>query len=110
MSEIKVTIPWGDTELEATVEYTFHRGCSGARDSLGGVRGAGPPLEPDEPPYVEITGITALIPMPKDPNNIEDITEDLTEERIEWLQEKCLEDVADRYEQEQEERHEAENG
>lgn len=39
------------------VEYTFYPGCRGSRDSLGGIRGAGPPLEPDDPAEVEITGI-----------------------------------------------------
>lgn len=33
---------------------TYIRGYKGARDSLNGKRDAGPALEPDEPPHVEI--------------------------------------------------------
>jgi hypothetical protein len=43
-------------EVEVRVEYEYHRAHRGARDSLGGVRGAGPALEPDEPAHVEILG------------------------------------------------------
>jgi len=56
-------------EIEVTVEYTFHKGSKGARDSINGVRGAGPPLEPDEPDSVEILAVV-------DTNNGRDI--DLT--------------------------------
>lgn len=44
---------------EATyeVEWTYHPPVRGARDSLGGVWGAGPPLEPDEPAEVEIVDV-----------------------------------------------------
>ena len=41
-------------DVPITVDWTFSPGCRGARDSLGGIRGAGPPLEPDEPPEIEI--------------------------------------------------------
>ena len=47
-----------DKEHAIRVEFTHWAGCRGARDSLCGVRGAGPPLEPDEDPEVEITSIT----------------------------------------------------
>src|SRR2546421_11371189 len=47
----------GGNELDVTVEYTYHRTCRGQRDSLGGVRGAGPPLEPDEPASIEIVSV-----------------------------------------------------
>jgi hypothetical protein len=43
-----------DEEIDIIVEYTFYKGCRGSRDSLGGIRGAGPPIEPDEPAMVEI--------------------------------------------------------
>ncbi len=43
-----------DVEIPITVEYSYFKGCRGSRDSLGGIRGAGPPLEPDEPPSIEI--------------------------------------------------------
>jgi len=47
-----------DKEHEIRVEFTVWPGCRGARDSLCGVLGAGPPLEPDEDPEVEITGVS----------------------------------------------------
>ena len=43
--------------IEVEVEYTISKGSRGSRDSLGGARGAGPPLEPDEPAEVEITSV-----------------------------------------------------
>ena len=46
-----------DPEVDVEVEYHFRRGCRGSRDSLGGKRGAGPPLEPDEPDEIEIESI-----------------------------------------------------
>ena len=52
---------WEDekgVEHQIRVEFTAWPGCRGARDSLCGVRGAGPPLEPDEDPEVEITGVS----------------------------------------------------
>jgi hypothetical protein len=45
-------------EVPLLVEYTYHQGCRGERDSLCGVRGAGPPIEPDEPPYIELDSVT----------------------------------------------------
>jgi hypothetical protein len=47
-----------EDEIEVVVEYIYHRAYHGARDSLGGVRGAGPPLEPDEPAGIEIESVT----------------------------------------------------
>lgn len=44
-------------DFPVTVEFTVIPGRRGLRDSLGGVRGAGPPLEPDEPPSVEIESV-----------------------------------------------------
>lgn len=48
-----------DTEhdIEISVELTYYPAIRGARDSLMGVRGAGPPLEPDEPATFEITSV-----------------------------------------------------
>lgn len=51
--ETKLTVE--GVELE--VEYSTFAGYRGARDSLGGVPNAGPPLEPDENPSVEIEDI-----------------------------------------------------
>lgn len=48
------TITIGDDEVEVDVHWVYYPPCRGARDSLGGVRGAGPPLEPDEPADIDI--------------------------------------------------------
>jgi hypothetical protein len=48
---------WVDIE----VQYTYHRARRGSRDSLGGTRGAGPPLEPDEPEKINIESVTELV-------------------------------------------------
>ena len=45
-----------EREVEVEIEYT--PACRGARDSCGGVRGAGPPLEPDTPASLEFIGAT----------------------------------------------------
>lgn len=41
-------------EHEITVEIDYNRPCRGRRDSLCGVPGAGPPLEPDDPGGCEV--------------------------------------------------------
>jgi len=43
-------------EVEVEVSYDAWPASRGARDSLGGRAGAGPPLEPDDPGGIEITG------------------------------------------------------
>ena len=43
--------------IELLVKFDYCRAHKGARDSLGGVRGAGPPLEPDEPESIEINEV-----------------------------------------------------
>jgi len=50
-----------ECEVNVEVEYTAHRAHRGARDSLGGKRGAGPPLEPDEPAGIEIESVTDTV-------------------------------------------------
>ena len=40
--------------IDFDVDYTYTPPYRGARDSLNGVRGAGPPLEPDEDESIEI--------------------------------------------------------
>jgi hypothetical protein len=50
----ETTIERDDEEIKLEITYSSYAGCRGARDSLGGKRGAGPPLEPDEPASMEI--------------------------------------------------------
>jgi hypothetical protein len=40
-----------ETELEVEAEYDFYPGCRGAREQFG------VPLEPDEPPMVEVHSV-----------------------------------------------------
>lgn len=58
MSEYETTVERDGEEIPVTVEYTYHRASRGARDSLCGRRGAGAPLEPDEPAWAEIDRVT----------------------------------------------------
>ena len=46
-----------ERELDLRVSYNYTPGCRGARDSLCGKANAGPPLEPDSPPEIEITEV-----------------------------------------------------
>jgi hypothetical protein len=85
MNTIVTTIEVDGEPREVEVEYDFYRARAGARDSLGGVRGAGPPLEPDEPAHVEIRSVKSLG------------TDDLPELRVgllELIEERCLADAA----------------
>ena len=47
-------------KIPIEITFTYHRLRRGHRDSLCGIRGAGPPLEPDEPAHLEIEGATDL--------------------------------------------------
>ncbi|HEY5960939.1 MAG TPA: hypothetical protein VIV60_30495 [Polyangiaceae bacterium] len=69
-------------EVNVIVEYDFYPGGPGARDSLGGIRGAGPPLEPDEPPSAEVTRVLL---------GTLDITNALDDDTINDLADKCYE-------------------
>ena len=80
MSTLTTTLTRGDESIEVEVEYSFSKGRRGARDSLGGVHGAGPPLEPDDPPKIEIRSVKVI---------------DLTDDENERLTELCMEDAAD---------------
>jgi hypothetical protein len=71
-------------ELQADVEFEYHRAHRGERDSCGGVRGAGPALEPDEPAELEFIRATV------DGNEIE-----LHDEEIEQAEELAWEQKAD---------------
>ena len=73
-------------EIEVTVAYAFHKGSKGARDSINGVRGAGPPLEPDEPDSVDLLAVV-------DKSSGRDI--DLTPAEESELEEQALKDHQD---------------
>jgi hypothetical protein len=84
MPRITTTLTRDGDDLEVEVEYTFSKGCRGARDSLGGKAGAGPPLEPDEPDQILIDSVTD--------ENGTDV--ELTDEEIQQLEGKCFDDYA----------------
>ena len=46
-----------DVEHDVEVTFNYYAGRKGTRDSLGGKQGAGPPLEPDDEPEIEIVKI-----------------------------------------------------
>jgi len=52
-----ITITRDEVEIPVDVDFTFHPAYRGRRDSLGGKRGAGPPLEPDEDASFEIHSV-----------------------------------------------------
>ena len=54
---IKTSILLDEDDIDVKVMYQFYPACRGARDSLCGMRNAGPQLEPDEPASVEITKV-----------------------------------------------------
>lgn len=56
---VSIIVDGDECEWECVVEYTYCRASRGARDSLGGIANAGPPLEPDEPAYAEIQSVIA---------------------------------------------------
>ena len=55
---LSVTVTRDDEDFEIIADLIFHKAHRGARDSCGGVPGAGPPLEPDEPATIEIDRTT----------------------------------------------------
>ena len=97
MAMIETTLEREDS-FTIEVEYSYSKGGRGSRDSLCGVRGAGPPLEPDEPPDVEIVRVVKA----ETGEEIELYPDELTRVR-----ELCFEDVADRAEARAEARLEA---
>ena len=102
MSSFTTTIEWNTEtgeERDVTVSYTYHRAYRGARDSCGGVRGAGPPLEPDEPENVEIESVLMHLPTATNRNAVEDVLDQLSKSQIGWLEDKCFADVRESYEQ-----------
>jgi len=55
--KLSLTITRDDEDFDIEVEATYHKAYRGQRDSCGGVRGAGPPLEPDEPASFDIESV-----------------------------------------------------
>jgi len=53
----ETTIQRDDEEIKLEITYSTYKGCRGARDSCGGKAGAGPALEPDEEPSIEIESV-----------------------------------------------------
>lgn len=51
------TVIRDDLETDVEIELTYFPATRGARDSFGGIRGAGPPLEPDEPATFEVEAV-----------------------------------------------------
>lgn len=86
MSTFTTTIE-RESEMAVTVAYNYFRGCRGARDSLCGVRGAGPPLEPDEPPSVEIISVKGT--------DGADYIDDLTDIERDSIEKEALNDAAE---------------
>lgn len=83
---IKTSILVDEDDIDVKVAYQFHSACRGARDSLCGVRNAGPQLEPDEPASVEIlkifniaTGAEIEVDKEQEEALIEDVFEALSE-------------------------------
>jgi hypothetical protein len=56
--KLAFTICRDDKDFEVIAEVTYRKAHRGARDSLCGIRGAGPQLEPDEPAEIEIGTVT----------------------------------------------------
>lgn len=73
-------------QFEVEVEFKAYPGCRGARDSLCGVAGAGPPLEPDDPPEVEVLKAS-----------VNGTPIELSEEQIEEITAELFDSVADDY-------------
>ena len=74
-------------EIQLDVTYSASKGGPGRRDSLMGKANAGPPLEPDEPPSIEIESITC--------NGVDF---EPTKEQREKIEQDCWEDLRDRNE------------
>lgn len=71
-------VSWQEIDLE--VEYRYSKGMRGSRDRWG------VPLEPDDPEEVEIQSV-------QDANGKE---VDLTKDEMDHLEEKCMDDAAER--------------
>jgi hypothetical protein len=98
VSILKTTITLDDVDHEVEVTYAYHGPIRGQRDSLGGIRGAGPPLEPDEPASVEIESVMMHSPTFHNRENREDILDTIPKRDLDWLEGKCLDDARERRE------------
>ena len=78
-------------DVELIADVTYHRARKGARDSLCGVRGAGPPLEPDEPASFEIGSVTDGV------GNEIDVDKKLEQRIYEEADEQVQNDADDRF-------------
>ena len=56
--KLHLTVDRDGEDFDVIADVEYHRAYRGQRDSCGGVRGAGPPLEPDEPEHFEINRVT----------------------------------------------------
>ena len=84
-----------DNSHEIVVHFTYFPGCRGARDSLGGKRGAGPPLEPDEDPEIEINKVI-------DKTTGEEV--ELDESQLDCINQECWEHLIEMRQQDPPER------
>jgi hypothetical protein len=82
----------GEVEIYVRASYAYHPACRGQRDSLGGKRGAGPPLEPDEPAYVEVEQVFAL----GEDGKVGPELDDLTDSEREKIEGEIMEQIAAR--------------
>lgn len=76
----------GRDEIDVEVAFKYHRASRGARDSLCGVLGAGPQLEPDEPLDVDIKSVT-IVETGKDL--------ELSEDELARIEDECIEFVSE---------------
>lgn len=81
-----------EIEIPVRVEYAYYPFCRGQRDSFGGKPGAGLPLEPDEPAYVEVEQVFILGEDGKSGPELDD----LTKSERDLLECEIMEDIADR--------------
>lgn len=52
-SKVTTNFILAETDQNLKIEWIYYPPCRGARDSCGGVAGAGPALEPDDPAELE---------------------------------------------------------
>lgn len=70
-----------DEDVPIEIDFVYYPPERGARDSLGGKTGAGPPLEPDTPADMEVTAVRYIL---KDATLILNPTQEQYVERLVW--------------------------